>query len=504
MQAIALFIVLMIVFSICEAHRNKVLARRGQFTPARVLGDAGFATEKDLKKAGYFRPGGIRIGFSPNGKHPIFYNGFGHLLLVAGARMGKAFTVIVSTILSLGKRPLIVFDPKAELTCITAFFRRLLGRVIVLNPFGTWASRMVGLTMGCYNPMDLLDPDAPDFHIMCDKLADCFRPEKSNADPHWWDTGAQAISATIAALKKYGHVEDQNLIAVRSVLTGANGKSFFAFARECMELPDEFIRQGLARFAEPGAEESKEFTSVLSTVATRTGWMANGTMATFLGSSNFRFRDLKREAGMTIYICLPLNTLDVSFPFFAMMMMCILWELLDEGITGPSVLAIVDEAAQIPYFKAWEDAWGMAAGAAGLQLFAVYQGIEQVMRQMGNSSWQTVIQNCGATIWFGAKDHITRQTISDLAGVTEVLTESRGQGINHRTGEPEFSFNLSQTQRPLLHPDDVGRLRDDEMVVFCEGVPAVVRARRYPYLTEFKGKYRDNPYFRKPRGFWNS
>jgi type IV secretory pathway TraG/TraD family ATPase VirD4 len=166
------------------------------------------------------------------------------------------------------------------------------------------------------------------------------------------------------------------------------------------------------------------------------------------------------------------------------------------------VLAIVDEAAQIPYFEAWQDAWGMAAGAAGLQLFAIYQGIEQIMSQMGNS-WQTVIQNCGVTLWFGAKDQVTREAASQLAGVTDVLSCSRSISIDPRTGEPNVNNSTSQTTRPLLHPHDVGALGNDEMLAFCEGVPAVVKARRYPYLKEHKGQYRDNPYFKKPRGLWN-
>ena len=499
---IAILIGLAIVCTGAKARRQRVEDANRPFEPSKVLGSAGFVTDKQLKKAGYFKKGGIRLGFSPSGKHPLYYHGFGHILLVAGARMGKAFTVVVATILSLGRRCLLVFDPKCELTLITAFFRRCFGRVIVVNPFRSWASLMVGLTMGCYNVMDLLDPLSPEFHVMCDKIADIFKPPASNADPHFWETGARALSGTIAALKKYGHPDDQNLIAVRTILTGASGMTFFEFARKCMECDDIYIKQKLARFAEVGAEQSKELFSVLSSVDTRTAWMANETMAAALSSSNFRFRDLKRERGMSIYICLPLNTLDVSFPFFALMMMCVLWELLDEGITGPSVLAIVDEAAQIPFFKAWQDAWGMAAGAAGLQIFAIYQDVSQIITQMGKSSYSTVIQNCGATLWFGAKDQVTRETVSQLSGTAEVITSSRSVSIDPRTGEPNVSNSKGQQSRPLLHPDEIGSIGPDKMVMFCEGVNGVVMATRKPYLKEFRGKYRDNPYF-IGGGFWS-
>src|SRR5258708_3802651 len=132
---------LMIFFYIGDRYRQKRIRAGEEFRPESVLGDAGFATKKWLKDAGYFRKGGIRIGFF--GKLPLFYNGAGHILLVAAARAGKALTVLVETILSLGpKRSMVVFDPKGELTCITGHARKRCGEVYVLNPFGILLDHM--------------------------------------------------------------------------------------------------------------------------------------------------------------------------------------------------------------------------------------------------------------------------------------------------------------------------------------------------------------------------
>jgi hypothetical protein len=42
-------------------------------------------------------------------------------------------------------------------------------------------------------------------------------------------------------------------------------------------------------------------------------------------------------------------------------------------------------------------------------------------------------------------------------------------------------------------------LKPDEMLLFCDKVPGVIRAKRKPYFecSDLKGKYRDNPYFQK-------
>jgi type IV secretion system protein VirD4 len=89
------------------------------------------------------------------------------------------------------------------------------------------------------------------------------------------------------------------------------------------------------------------------------------------------------------------------------------------------VLIIVDEMAQLgPRVKILENCMGMAAGAAGIQLWCVLQDISQ-LRGMFEKTWETFIQNCGVTMWFGAKDHSTREYVSKLAGTTEKVTWSR-------------------------------------------------------------------------------
>ena len=61
--------------------------------------------------------------------------------------------------------------------------------------------------------------------------------------------------------------------------------------------------------------------------------------------------------------------------------------------------------------------------------------------------------------------------------------------------------------RPLLHPDEVRfGLAADEMLLFGDGLPGVVRAKRKPYfkLSYLRGRYRKNPYFQKPSGGFSS
>ena len=82
--------------------------------------------------------------------------------------------------------------------------------------------------------------------------------------------------------------------------------------------------------------------------------------------------------------------------YFQMVTGCMMDGVLEEARHGKGapVLAVIDEIAELGYMKALQDAWGMAAGAAGLQILAVYQDLSQIINQF-EKSWQTMIQNSG-------------------------------------------------------------------------------------------------------------
>lgn len=71
--------------------------------------------------------------------------------------------------------------------------------------------------------------------------------------------------------------------------------------------------------------------------------------------------------------------------------------------------------------------------------------------------------------------------------------------LDRQTGEVVVSGSAAQFGRPLLLPEEVGALAPDEMIAFVEGVNGPIKAKRELYFrcSEFRGKYRDNPYFKK-------
>ena len=485
-----------------KAARQKRIEAAYHFDPPNSHGAAKFAQNSDLKAAGLFKRKGIPIGYSPDGRRALHYPGFGHILTVAAARTGKGATLLINALLSW-RKSCIVIDVKAEHAAVSGHFRRRFGNVYVLNPFNMLPDALKGLMQARFNPMDILDPLSKAFHVMCDKLAAALVWEEGREGIHFTTAARALVSGIIAALIRHGLLSERNLATVARIISG----DVRGFCRVTVQsTTDPFIIQKLGRFAS-AALDNKEINDVIATAITQLAFIGNEAIAESLSGSDFRFSDLKRKPGTTVYICLPLNLLDICDKYFRLILETALADLLSEGQRGAGkpVLAIIDEMAQLgPHMKSLENAMGMAAGAAGLQLWCVLQDLSQ-LKGMFPNTWETFIQNCGVTTWFGARDQTTREYVSKLAGTCEVLSHSRSVSIDQRTGEPVVGDSASQFGRPLLLPHEVGeKVAPDEMIAFVEGVRCgPIKAKRKFYFRVFsKSKYRHNPYVRKSVGFF--
>jgi type IV secretion system protein VirD4 len=439
---------------------------------------------------------GIPIGYSPDGRHALYYRGAGHLLTVAAARTGKGATLLINALLSW-RGSCICIDPKGENAVVTAHRRRAFGPVFIINPFDLHRDGLKDFPSCRINPMDILEVTSHSFHTQCDKLALGIVPDEPQ-QPHFPIRSRVLGSGIIAALKRHGKPAEQNLPTVARVING----DVIGFCRTVVrQTTDPFIVDKLGSFASADPS-SHEVQDVISTARARFAWLTNAAMEYSLSGSDARFSDLRRRPG-TIYVILPLDMLDVCSQYFRELLETALADLLHEGRKGKGrpVLAMIDEMAQLgPHMKSLENAMGMAAGAAGLQLWCVLQDLSQ-LKGMFPQTWETFIQNCGVTTWFGARDQTTREYVSRLSGTCEVLTRSRGVSFDN-SGWPHVSDNASQHSRPLLLPHEVGQLAPNEMIAFIEGVRCgPVKAKRKPYWRVFpRGAYRDNPYVQKKGG----
>jgi type IV secretion system protein VirD4 len=450
----------------------------------------------------------IRLGYYKESGERIKYVGDGHLTLTAPTRSGKARDLLIEILLTYPSSCLVI-DPKGQLCAVTRKQREKFGRVLVLNPFGIMQSEL-GPSVG-YNAMNILDPTSIGFSADCDAMAESIVTTEGKGEPHWPDSAKILISGIIMRLASDpGYANRRSLAFMRDRVT----KNPYRFAAEVYELAAAAEREGreldpvislvherLARFGEPDAHLNKEVVSIVSTANTQTAFLGNRAVAQSLSRSDFLFRDMKREP-MTVYLVLPTRYLITASKWFRVVFASALYELLQEPEPGEDVpvLAVVDETYKLGTLELLRDAMGLAAGY-GLQLFCVWQDINQIKQRYGET-YETMLANSDVQLYYAPREVTSAKFLSELSGLREVRVRDESlREISRKEAQDGFSgLNLSwsRTKEPLLHPHEVMKVPDDEFLMFSDG--QMMRCKRLDYrLTkDLQGLYSPDPYHRGP------
>src|SRR5271156_2180820 len=190
------------------------------------------------------QPDGIPLGYewdTQTGRYgrKLIFDGSRapHLLLIGPNGAGKGTRLLVPALLQMENRSVVVIDPKGELAAITAAWRRTIGDVVVLNPFGLHVRQYPDLASSGFNPLAFLDPAAPTFYDDSAGLAEALIRVEGDAQRHFPESARGLITAAMMWVRKL-HGEQASLQQVRMMLT------------EREEVRDGRVVKGLRRTAE--------------------------------------------------------------------------------------------------------------------------------------------------------------------------------------------------------------------------------------------------------------
>lgn len=104
----------------------------------------------------------------------------------------------------------------------------------------------------------------------------------------------------------------------------------------------------------------------------------------------------------------------------------------------------------------------------------ILQNLAQ-LKNLYEKSWETIVGNCDVTLFLGGKEYTTLEQLSKWIGNTTIdymsITENRGTNGG-------WSRNNQLIQRPLMAPDEIGRLKRDECLVHIRG-EHIFRDKKY-------------------------
>lgn len=450
----------------------------------------------------------------------IRYGGDQHALLIGANGKGKATRILVPNLLQMtGNKSIVVVDPKGELAALTAPFRRTLGRVVIINPFGVlcdWPGYEDLASCG-FNPLAALDPAARSFNSRASLLAEALVTVDPK-DPHW-GTSARAL---VAALLMYTVIEARRagrtpaMARFRELLCMASSDGDPARGIPPTGIPalaEQMMRAGLAGLRNKAAQFTswnREIQSVASTARIQTESFDDDEIAADLARDGFDFRDLRRGP-VTVYFILPPEMMERHAKWIRLILTSAIQSVLSVRKPGESkVLFMLDEFYALGRLDIISTVWALTRGY-GIQILPVLQGLGQ-LKELYPDTWEIFLGMAGAVLSFGPNDLTTAEWLSRRAGETArtftTYNSSSSTGTNTGAGPSgassgsstgfSESLNTSQMRAPLLTAHKLFGLPPGFMLLTLDGLSDVVPVYAPPYydIRQCMARaVRANPYY---------
>ena len=351
---------------------------------------------------------------------------------------------------------------------------------------------MSGRTPARYNPLDRLDPTSLDLAEDANTLADALVHDApgQSGEAHWNEEAKALIAGLILHVVTTEPADRRTLATVRECLTLAPA----CFADLLAAMQDSAGAGGLvARAANRQLGKSdREAAGVLSSAQRHTHFLDSPRIVASTAASDFTFAGLK-DTTATVFLCLPPDRLDTYARWLRLLVSQAVTDMA-RSTARPArpVLFLLDEFAALGRLEPVERAMGLMAGY-GLQLWPILQDMHQLKANYGERAG-TFMSNAGVFQAFGVNDHATADMLSRTIGDTtleyDTVSTSRGIGWGDNRAGPSESVSAHVTARRLATPDEIMRMRPDQLLLLRQGErPLAVEKIRFYDQREFAGLF---------------
>ena len=430
------------------------------------------------------KSGGTVIGMFKfkNREEIIFVGDDMHILVIGATRSGKSRTVVLESIglQALAEENIICSDPKGELYQYTYPFLERLGYKVITIDFKN------PLKSSRYNFLQpVIDHvkkgNIPKAIEATWDITSALVPEDAHGERIWSDGEASIIAAAIMAVvyDNQNNPEYQNLTNVYYFISEMckSGDGELPLNKYVKGLkPNHPARSllGISQVA-PSKTRGSFFTAALTTLRLFT----NPYICDMTSTSDFTIEEFCSNK-TAIFIILPDE--KVTYYSLASLFVNQLYELIVNiaDARGGRLLRRVnfnlDEFGNFMAINSFATKLTVGGGR-GCRFNLYVQSMAQLEDKYGREVYPTIIGNCHVWVYLQADDPETQKLMSEKLGNYTVASSSQstqysGSGIS--PGNMTASTNL--TGRPLLTPDEVGKIKRPYSLVMSREYPAILNA----------------------------
>lgn len=421
------------------------------------LGDARWASQNDIRKAGLNSSKGIILG-KYRGRY-LYSDTNTHVMCVAPTRSGKGIGVVIPNLLSW-EDSVVCLDIKQENFEKTAGFRKSHGHEIFL-----WAPKSADRKTHRFNPFDELSTDSITRISDLQRFSKHFIKESKSDDSDMWVIEARSIFIGLAL---YVLDNDDMPSTIGSIyrLLGTEqelGDIIRHIVKTHKELDPETVG-AMLNFANKAA---KERSGVKSSMSKALELWKSPEIDAATSKSDFSLKDLKKKR-MAIYIGVATGDIPSVAPllnlFFEQLMTALTMKLPDES-EPRKVLILLDEFHMLGRMETVTNVFTLAGGY-NCRALAVVQGLTWIDDVYGKSKRNGILSVCAHKIFFAANDLETAGYVSEMCGEKTVQTISTTRNSASRFGTS--TKNTSMRTWPLITKDQVTRLSRKTQIILAE------------------------------------
>ncbi|MDX1950037.1 MAG: type IV secretory system conjugative DNA transfer family protein [Rickettsiales bacterium] len=465
LSAIALFGLLLFVV------RAPISDFRPFQPPEKLHGDAKWASENDIRKAGLRAKKGLLLGNT--GRGYLTADGFQHILLFAPTGSGKGVGFVIPNLL-YWEQSMVCHDIKLENFELTSGYRRKMGQKVYL-----WnAASPSGITH-CYNPLDWVSREMGQMVDDVQKISNLLLPEQE-----FWNNEARSLFVGVALyllavpekICSFGEVvrtlRSDDVTYNLAVVLDTLGKQIH---------PVSYMN--IAAFLQ---KADKERSGVISTLNSGLELWANPLIDAATATSDFDFNRFKKDK-ISVYVGLTPDNIERLKPLmqiFYQQAAQILTKHMPKPDEPHGVLFMMDEFPTLGEMIIFKQGIAYFRGYR-VRLFLIIQDTEQLKDIYEEAGMNSFLANATYRITFAANTFSTAEMISKVVGNKTVKQISRNAPIFLDLNPASRSKHISETQRALLLPQEVMNLPKEQQIILVESSPPIKTKKIFYFKDPF-------------------
>lgn len=475
-------------------------------------GSAHFADVQDLKAAGLLSKTGLPFGFTWEKKaRQIRFKADTANLILGTAGSEKLVSFIAYQMLERDRS--VILDMKGEIAAITAMMQPWCN-IYCFNPYGLWRDAPWFLPHHSFNPLDMLDKNAPSFFEDALTLALNLinRSKASGGTSQHFDNKAIALChAVILCLKEYNeHASLIDLFHFIGDLRGGGEEDFFQDLHYPAMKGSVFasVQQMADELLSKRSNAPAEFESILSTVSNSLAILGSPSLQMALsGRSDITAEQFcQPDKSRKFFIIIPAHLMEACAPVIR----CIFAAFTIQQQRRPlgQLHMVIDEAAQLGKFDALLRMFAYGRGSK-TRVSAVFQNYGQIVENYGKEGTDTLMGNAQTKLILGVASEQTAKFVSDYLGKAThefdpylkqmeaeqkrnnaLLQAMRGGNITHHIADivqaDAGMDNPERVARNLLNPDEVMHMDSEAGIVSFHGLG--IRPYQYRKIPYYQNK----------------